>query len=171
MTTTLPNAINASDPFLEKLAGMLKEIDICMLTTHAGSARFSSRPMALQAVEFDGDLWFFCCKNSRLAREIAIDPNVSVTASNPSKAMCVSLNGQARTVSDPARMKDLWKPSYIIWFPKGLEDPDLTLLHVNVREAEYWEWASGLVSGVVQLLKSLTGKSDDDLGQHERRQI
>ncbi len=161
----------ANEEFLEKLRELLVGIEICMLTTHSGVSGFSSRPMALQEVAFDGDLWFFCCANSKKVQELANDPHVSVTASNPSKAICISLSGTARTVKDEAKMRELWKPSYKIWFPKGLEDPDLTLLKVDVHEAEYWEWATGVLSSVVQLFKTWSTGDSDLLAQHERRSL
>jgi general stress protein 26 len=155
--------------FLKKLRGLLKDIEICMLTTHAGISQFRSRPMALQDVDFEGDLWFFCSMNSRKIGEIARDPHVSVTASNPSKSICIALGGTASTIRDVEKMHELWRPTYKLWFPKGLEDPELSLLKVEVREAEYWEWASGVASSVVQLIKSWSTGDEEPLSQHERR--
>jgi general stress protein 26 len=36
-------------------------------------------------------------------------------------------------------MKDLWTPEIKHWFPNGLDDPDLTLLKVDIVEVEYWD--------------------------------
>ena len=46
-------------------------------------------------------------------------------------------------VRDHAKTKQLWKPVYQTWFPKGIEDPNLILLKVHIQEAEYWSADQG----------------------------
>ena len=45
-------------------AELVDRARIGMLTTMTESGKHVSRPMALQEVEFDGDLWFFCYDDS-----------------------------------------------------------------------------------------------------------
>ncbi len=54
-----------------------------MLTTRAPDGTLVSRPMALQEVEFDGDLWFFADAGSRKVAHLAADPQVNVTVGGP----------------------------------------------------------------------------------------
>jgi general stress protein 26 len=46
-------------------------------------------------------------------------------------------------VRDHVKAKELWSPLYETWFPKGIEDPNLILLRVYVRAAEYWDASAG----------------------------
>src|SRR5208337_4347672 len=50
----------------------------------------------------------------------------------------VSFTGHASVVQDREKMQDLWCPAYRAWFPRGLDDPELALLRVDVERAEYW---------------------------------
>jgi general stress protein 26 len=45
-----------------KVAELVERATICMLTTMTADGRHMTRPMALQEVEFDGDLWFFAAR-------------------------------------------------------------------------------------------------------------
>lgn len=55
---------------------------ICMLTTIALDGRQVSRPMGLQEVEFDGDLWFFASADSAKVRQLRVNPEVNVAFSD-----------------------------------------------------------------------------------------
>src|SRR3546814_4736602 len=46
-----------------------------------------------------------------------------------------------------------------LWFPKGLDDPDLALLRVAVEKAEYWDSPSAAMTYLYGYAKSrLTGR-------------
>ena len=40
---------------------------------------------------------------------------------------------------DRAKIDEFWKEVYKVWFPKGKEDPELTLVAVEPSEGEYWD--------------------------------
>ena len=54
--------------------------------------------MAVQQVEFDGDLWFFTPKSSRKTSEVERERRVNVSFSNPEKQHYVSVSGTAACV-------------------------------------------------------------------------
>jgi len=67
-------------------------------------------------------------------------------------------------------MEELWNPVYKAWFPKGLEDPNIGLMKVNVTDAEYWDTPSGKMVQLIGFVKALaTGKryeaSEDEHGK------
>ena len=62
-----------------KVAELLKDERFGLFTTIAPDGTLMSRPMALQEVEFDGDLWFFASRSSRKVAHIAVNPQVNVT--------------------------------------------------------------------------------------------
>src|SRR3954464_7761859 len=37
----------------------------------------------------------------------------------------VSLSGSARIVKDAEKLKELWSEAFRVWFPAGLDDPEL----------------------------------------------
>ena len=152
----------------EKVKELVKDARICMLTTMTGDGKHVSRPMAVQDVEFDGDLWFFAYSDSDLVEQVRAYPQVNVSISDSKQNAWVSLSGAAEQVDDPAKAKELWNPILKAWFPDGLETPTLTLVKVHADTAEYWDSAHS--SKVVTLLgyvkAAVTGKTPD-AGENE----
>lgn len=169
MTATLPESTESE--FLLKVREILESVSICLLCTHGEAGRIEARPMSLQAIDFHGNLWFFCGKNSPKAKQIEVDSVVTVTAENTDSKQCVVLRGKGRIVDDFARMEQLWKPEQAKWFPGGVEDPNLTLLRVEVKEAEYWEWPSGLVAQTLHRIEEMMTGIEAPLTTHERKQL
>ncbi|WP_337175729.1 pyridoxamine 5'-phosphate oxidase family protein [Paludisphaera sp.] len=136
------------DDVIKKVAMMIRGIKVAMLTTVAPDGSLHSRPMATQEVDFDGALWFFTKASSPKVDEIREGSEVNVAYSSPEDHRYVSLSGRAAIVRDPAKARELWNPAYRIWFSKGVDDPDLALLRVDVHIGQYWDMLSG---GMVSL--------------------
>ena len=152
----------------ETLKGLIKDARISMLTTMTADGKHVSRPMAVQDVEFDGDLWFFAYSDSDAVAEIRLHPQVNVSFSDDKQNAWVSLSGAAEQVTDKAKAEELWNPMLKAWFPDGLDTPTLTLIKVHAETAEYWDAAHS--SKVVTLLgyakAAVTGKTPN-AGENE----
>jgi general stress protein 26 len=121
-----------------KLYELMKEFSTTMLVTTGAGKRVESRPMQIASVEDEGDIWFFTGRSGHVVREISEEPVVLLVFQDERSAY-VSLRGRARVVQDRARAKELWKEAYKVWFPGGVDDPELTLLAVDPISAEYWD--------------------------------
>jgi len=150
---------------IEKVKGLIKDVEIAMLTT-IDSGVLRSRPMQTQEAEFDGDLWFFTGTDTHKADEIEKDNRVNVSYSSPADNTYVSVSGTAALVSDREKIEELWNPILKAWFPKGLNDPTLVLLKVSVEQAEYWDASSSTVVQVVGFVKALVTGERADGGDH-----
>jgi general stress protein 26 len=152
----------------DKVRKMVSDARIGMLTTRTADGKQVSRPMALQEVEFDGDLWFFAYSDSDLVEQVATHPQVNVSFSDPKQNNWISISGTAQRTDDRDKAKELWNPVLKAWFPDGLDTPTLTLVKVHAETAEYWEAAHS--SKVVTLLgyakAAVTGKTPD-AGENE----
>ena len=85
----------------EKLREMIKDIDLCMLTTVDEADDLHSRPMSLNGdVDEQGNLWFFTSSNSHKASEIERTPNVNVSFIDSDQKHYVSISGDAELVQD-----------------------------------------------------------------------
>jgi general stress protein 26 len=52
----------------------------------------------------------------------------------------------------------MWNPLYKAWFPNGKDDPNITVLRVDVTEGEYWEAnSSKLIMGIRYVAAAVTG--------------
>jgi general stress protein 26 len=142
----------------KKISDLVKGIHIAMLTTLAKDGGMSSRPMAVQDEPFNGTLWFLTRSTSEKINEIEQDQRVSLTLAEPKDSKYISLKGRASVNQDRAMIKKLWNPLYKAWFPKGEDDPEITVLRVDVSEADFWEASSNkLVMGVKYLAAAATG--------------
>lgn len=152
---------------IEKLRQLTEGIDFCMLTT-IDEGHLKSRPMSTQKFEFDGDLWFFIDSKSHKVAEIAADNRVNVAYSKPEDNTYVSVSGHADVVKDREKIEELWSPILKAWFPKGLDDPSLSLLKVTVEQAEYWEATSGVLVQLYGFAKALVTGEEADWGRNEK---
>jgi general stress protein 26 len=159
---------------VEKLRDLMKDIKIAMLSTVDGEGKIRSRPMGTQQVEFDGDIWFFVADDSPKAAEIRQQPEVNVSYAAPDANRYVSVSGKASLVDDKDKMEELWNPIFKVWFPDGLDDPRLTLLKVEVEEAEYWEapsGATGMAATVIGFVQSVVNGEQPEIGENEKLQF
>jgi general stress protein 26 len=153
---------------LERLATLIKDIRFTMLSTVSEDGAIHSRPMATQKIDvksFDGSLWFFSKKNSFKNHDIANDQNVNLAYANPDDQKYASVQGRAIISTDREKMKELWNPALKAWFPEGMEDPEISLIGVQVESAELWDSPPSKVVQLAGFVKStLTGKPlDHDL--------
>src|SRR3954447_13373448 len=58
----------------QKVAELIKGERFAFLTTTSPDGTLTSRPMTLQEVEFDGDLWFFAERDSNPVRHVMTSP-------------------------------------------------------------------------------------------------
>jgi general stress protein 26 len=98
-----------------------------------------ARPMAVAAIEGADTIWFVTGESTPKVWEIQADARVAVTFQSARRF--VALSGQAQLVADRAKIAQLWKPAWKVWFPNGKEDPDLRLVRVTVTDAEFWDEA------------------------------
>jgi general stress protein 26 len=148
---------------------LIKDIKVGMLTTITDSdGHLRSRPMATQEVEFDGDLWFMTSIDSPKSHEVEKDHHVNVSYVDTSNSRYVSVSGTARMLQDRTKIKELWSPLYKAFFPKGLDDPSIALVRVQVESAEYWDGPSSTIVQVVGFVKALTTGERYEGTEHEK---
>ena len=153
----------------EKLREMIKDIDLCMLTTVDESDDLHSRPMSLNGdVDEEGNLWFFTSSNSHKAREMERMPNVNISFIDTKQQHYVSISGAAQLVRDRAKIKELWKPVLKAWFPDGPDQPDVALLKVNVRKAEYWDSPSSTIAQAISFVSAIVTGKQVELGENKK---
>jgi len=127
--------MTATKEELEKIGTLVKAAKVALLTTTNSHGQLVSRPLAVQEVEFDGDLWFFTQRPTDKTDEIAANPQVN--AALESGKGYLSIAGTASIVEDRAKMEQLWNKQVEAWFPNGLDD-SIALIKVTADTAEYW---------------------------------
>lgn len=140
---------------LSRLKELIDDIKIASLVTMDTDGVLRSRPMATQELDSAAELWFFTNEFSGKVENMLVHPQVCVSYAAPDKNRYVSVSGSAEVVTDPAKIKQLWKPILKAWFPLGVEDPDLALLRVDIVSAQYWEGSSNKLVQLFGILKAL----------------
>ena len=164
---TAPTQTREND--LEKLRELVKDIDFCMLTTVDEGGDLHSRPMSSNGdIDEDGDLWFFTSASSHKVSEIEKLPKVNVSFADPDNQRYISVSGIAQLVRDRAKIDELWRPEFKIWFPEGKDDPEVALLRVNLEKAEYWDSPSSTIGYALSFVSSLVTGKQPDLGENRK---
>jgi general stress protein 26 len=152
-----------SDPAdVQKTVDLINDAKIGMVTTLDEHHQLVSRPLAVQRVEADGDMWFFTHRDTSQAAHVARNPKVNVSFSQ--RGSWVSVSGAAEVIEDRAKAKELWNPMVEAWFPDGPETPGLVFLRVDADSAEYWDTPGGTVTTAIQFLKSKATGQQADIG-------
>ena len=152
---------------IHKIAELVRDIHVAMLTTIGADGSLHSRPMATQNTPFNGEVVFLTHENSGKVDEIKDDAEVNLCYSDAKHAF-VTLSGRATLSNDRALIAALWNPMYKAWFPAGESDPAIRVLRVAVDQAEFWDApASALVRKVQVLARAATG-GKTSVGEHAR---
>ena len=159
------------DDSLDKLGKLIEGNDIAMLTTRIGDGRLISRPLRMQELDGDGALWFITDRNSHKAEEIRLQPQVNASFASADHNTYVSIAGRASVIFDKARLLDLWKPAMMVFYPKGVDDPDLCLLRVQAESAEYWGGPGGFIGQALYLVMTAATRDPGVLSENERMRI
>jgi Uncharacterized stress protein (general stress protein 26) len=158
---------NTQDDPRTKIYELIDDIEIAMLTTTEVDGSLRTRPMANQRADRAGAIWFFTEKDGSVIRNVEANPMVSLGYA--SSGAYVAVTGRAEMVEDRGLIDELWSEDVNAWFPKGKDDPNLTLLKVEPDVGEYWSFPSAPVSQVIGYVKAkLTGQPADDIGEHRK---
>ena len=156
-----PNQIAA------RLGNLLEGIDIAMLTTLGDRGYPVSRPLSTQAASFDGKvLWFFTEADSPKVGEIQRHPKVNLGYASKEKNIYVSIAGDARVLRDQRKINQLWSDALKAFFPNGKEDPNLVLLEISVRTAEYWEGPGSLFGQLLTFVVAQATGEEEVMGEN-----
>jgi general stress protein 26 len=150
---------------VQKVADIIEDIKTCMLTTVDDDGKLVSRPMVVQQVRFDGDLWFVADGDSSKVSQIR--HGAEVNAAFATRDAWVSVAGTADVTNDPAKAQELWNAALDAWFPQGPTTPGLALIKVHAETAEYWDTPGGTVSTLIGLATSKVKGQRPDVGENE----
>ena len=159
---------------IEQLYGLIEDLDTAMLTTRREDGRLVSRPMANQERVGGADLWFVTEKDSDKVREIRHDPNVNLAYYKDRTREWVSVAGTASIVEDRAKIRELYKPDWKIWFAQdGLpgderagtaDDPRMVLIGVRAEVATWMTLNKPQPLVLLEIVKGAVTGKDPNLG-------
>ena len=124
----------SSDEATAKVADLIKDIRVAMLTHVDPTGRLVSHPMATQEVEFDGDVLFVAERDSHKCHDIdAQSPARRSTSPIAQQLSWVSSVGHRRDRRRPRGWRSCWNTFTDAWMEGGPENPNNVLIKVQRR--------------------------------------
>ena len=130
---------------IAELAEKMRDIDFAMLSTHTSGGAIGARPMSNnREVDYDGDSYYFTWDSALMVRDIAADPQVSLSFLGKSglfgaRPFFVAVEGRADIVRDKAAFAAHWSKDLDRWFDQGIETPGIVMLRVHAERLHYWD--------------------------------
>jgi len=151
-----------------KVWSLIEGTRFCMFVQiHRADGLLCSRPLTTQNKSLDeGILYFFIPKDGEIAQDLAHDARVNLAYANVDDDIYVSIAGEAHLSDDQAKKEELFNAFAKAWFPGGASDPNLALVAVRMKGAEYWNTKESKVTQLFKMVKAnLTGAPPSDLGE------
>lgn len=156
---------------IEKIRTMVSSTKtgfFCTAATVVGSS--GARPMRVQEVDAEGNLWFLSAVDTHKDEELRLDPRVRLYFQSAANGDFLEINGYGSVSQDREKIAQLWQPAMKNWFTEGQDDPRISVIKVRVEDGHYWETRHGFVIGGVKiLLGAVTGNPMDDSVEGELR--
>lgn len=149
---------------VEKIQELVKKAASCFFCTNTGDVSLTAtRPMAVQEVDDEGNLWFLSASDSHKNAEIHADSTVKLYFQGSAHSDFLTLQGQASITRDLNKIKDLWQPLLKTWFTEGQQDPRITVIRFTPQSGHYWDTKNGqIVAFAKQVAGAMMGKTLDD---------
>lgn len=151
----------------QTIAKLIEDIDITMFTTVGPGGDLVSRPLSTQKAQFDGErVWFFVASDSPKVAEIARHPKVNLAYASKGRNTYVSMAGEAYVNDDPVKIEAFWDDALKAYFPRGINDPKLTLIEVEIRTAEYWDGPGSMIGKAIAFAVARVTKREEVMGEN-----
>lgn len=124
---------------INKLKAMVEEIKVCMFCTQLDEQPFSTRPMIIQEVDTNGDIWFLSSDVSDKNVELKIDENMQLLFAGAKSNQYLSVFGSGMVYKDKKIIEKKSKHSVKAWIEKGTEDPNISFIRFVPKSGMYWD--------------------------------
>ena len=122
------------------------------------------QPMTAFAAEHDGTLWFYVRKDNDLIKQAGDGKPAMACLMTRDHGFIACIGGDLSEQYDRDRIERFWNPIASAWFPDGKDDPNLTLLRLDPRDAQVWVSRSNPISFGFALAKAKLSGAEPDVG-------
>jgi general stress protein 26 len=151
----------------ERLWKEVKKGRFGMLGLVGGAPIQHFQPMTAFCEPEAGEIWFFTRDDTDLARAVAggADAMFIVQAKDQDVQACIG--GRLEPRPDRERVNRYWNPVVAAWYPGGRDDPHLTLLRLDAREAQIWLSEHGPLKFAWEIARANASHTEPDVGRSE----
>jgi len=137
-----------------------------LAAAQAGGEHFA--PMTTFAEPETGSLWFYAQADNRIAEAARGGVTGLFVFMSKDRKLQASIRGRLTVSLDPLHRDKFWSPVVDAYFPKGKNDPHLTMLRLACEDTEVWLSDSNPVKFIFEVAKAnLTGAAPDLGGKAE----
>ena len=149
---------------IKKIKELTGKAPSCFFCTKIETGKpFITRPMSVQKVDEDGNLWFLSSNDSHKNDEIENGSAVQLLFQGSNYSDFLNLYGTATISEDKEKIKELWNPMFKTWFTEGINDPRVSVIKVTPEEGYYWDTKHNMAIGLIKRVAgAIMGKTMDD---------
>lgn len=149
---------------VKKLIELVKDIHVGIFCTELTKTPIHSRPMSVENIDDQGNLWFISSSTSNKNFEILKDDQVQLFFANNASSQYISIYGHAVIYTDRQKIDELWTPIANAWFEEGQKDPNVTIIKVTPSDAYYWDTKDGKIISLLKMAGSAIFGNTADVG-------
>jgi len=129
---------------LKDVAEKMRDIDVCMMSTHGAGGEIAGRPMSNnREVEFDGDSYYFTWADALMVKDIERDKRVALAFQSKGglfgkDLFMATVEGDAEIIRDKAQFQAHWTSDLDNWFKDGIDTPNVAMIKVHATRVHYW---------------------------------
>lgn len=148
----------------KKIKDLAESAKTCFFCTSIEPGKpFSTRPMAVQEVDDEGNFWFLSSNDSNKNEELEDEPAVQLLFQGSSYSDFLNIYGKATVTQNKEKIKELWKPTLKTWFTEGVDDPRISVIKVEPESGYYWDTKHSMpIAFIKRLAGAAAGKTIDD---------
>lgn len=149
---------------LKKIKELVKKTNTCFFcTTMSDGKPFKTRPMTVQDVDEEGNLWFLSASDSGVNAQASKDHQVQLFFQGSAHSDFLVLNGKASISRDKQKIEEFWEPLLKTWFTEGKDDPRITVIKVENEGGYYWDTKHGNAIAFAKMaVGAMIGETMDD---------
>jgi len=148
---------------IDKIKEIVQKSQTCFFTTILADGETNSRPMSVQQVDDEGNLWFLSSEDSHKNMEVTLDPKVKLYFQGSTHSDFLELTGIATISRNREKIKELWQFVIKTWFTEGVNDPRITVIKIRPTDGYFWDTKHGAaIAGIKMIFGALIGKTLDD---------
>ncbi len=151
-------------PAIDKIKELAEKAETCFFCTGIQEGmEIKTRPMALQQIDEEGNLWFLSASDSHKNHEISQNPAVQLFSRDLHIPIFYRYMEKHLSATIKIKIEQLWKPLLKTWFTEGKEDPRITVIQVTPSNGYYWDNKHGNTMAFAKMVTgAIIGKTLDD---------
>jgi general stress protein 26 len=148
----------------KKIKDLAESAKTCFFCTGIEPGKpFSTRPMAVQEIDVEGNFWFLSSNESNKNHELKTDPEVQLLFQGSTHSDFLNIYGKAIVSNDKEKIKELWQPALKTWFTDGVDDSRISIIKVEPESGYYWDTKHSMpIAFIKRLAGAAMGKTLDD---------